>query len=109
MPFADHRGAISGSSQRFGDGDAPARKLTAVRRLAKVLAHRADADLMRILPRQQRSPRRAAARVVVELAEAHAALRERINVRRVNLTAVASEIGEAHVVGDDEDDVRTSG
>ena len=51
------------------------------------------------------SARGAATRRVVELREANAALRERIDVRRGNLAAVAAEVGEAHVIHEDDEDV----
>ena len=49
----------------------------------------------------------AAAGGVVELGEAHAAAREAIQIGGVDLASIAAEIGVAHVVGQDEEDVRT--
>ena len=60
-------------------------------------------------PGHQRRPRRAAEGTVVELREPDAFRRQPIQVRRLNLAAVAAEIGKAHVVGQDDDDVRAVG
>jgi len=65
-----------------------------------VAAHR-----LRIVAGQNARPRRPAARRVVELREAQAARREAIQVRRLNLSAVTAGIREAHVIGDDKQDV----
>jgi hypothetical protein len=43
---------------------------------------------------------------VVELGEAQAASGEFVEVGRFDLAAVAAEVGEAHVVGHDEEEVR---
>ena len=60
---------------------------------------------MRIQPGQQGGPRRATAACVVELGEAKPAGRETIEIRRANLASVAADIGVAHVISHDDDDV----
>jgi len=60
---------------------------------------------MRIQSREQRRPRGAAARGVVELRETQPARRELVEVRRGDFAAVAAEVGEAHVIDEDDDDV----
>ena len=72
---------------------------------APVLHHVADAGLVRVEAGQQAGPGRAAAGGVVELGEPEPAGGERVQVRRADLAAVAAEVGEAHVVGQDDDDV----
>ena len=64
---------------------------------------------MRVEPGQERSARRTAAARVVELGEAQPVFRERVEVRRGDLGTVAPEVGEAHVVDQDHDDVRLGG
>jgi len=66
----------------------------------------ARAVMNRVQPGEQRGARGTASRCVVELGEAQAALGERVKVRRLNLAAVASKIREAHVVRENDDDVR---
>ena len=53
--------------------------------------------------------RRTAPRAVVELPEGHPSRGEGVEMRRPDLAAHAAEIGEPHVVGQDEDDVRPLG
>lgn len=65
-----------------------------------------NAGLMRIQPGQQRRPHRPAAAGVVELRESRSARREAIDIRRRDLTGVAPEVGKAHLVDEDHDDVR---
>jgi hypothetical protein len=67
--------------------------------------HVPHAGLVRIEAGEQARPRRATARGVVELREAEAVGGECVECGRVDLAAVAAEIGEAHVVGEDDDDV----
>jgi hypothetical protein len=64
---------------------------------------------MRIEAGEEGGPRGRAARGVVKLREAQAALREGVEVRRRNFGAVATEVGEAHIVGEDDDDVGAGG
>ncbi len=59
----------------------------------------------RIAAGHQRGPRGRADRLAIEGFEPDAALRERIDVRRLDQPAAIAEIGIAEVVGHDEDDV----
>ena len=111
MPLARHRGEVAGRAEHFGDRDAAVVELPGVagqhrtRGIAAGCRHVAHAGLMRIEARQERGPRGTAPAGVVELREAHAVFCERIEVRRGDLAAVAAEVGPAHVVDQNDDDV----
>ena len=83
--------------------------MKALRLRLDLVVEPAQPGLMRIEPGDQRRPRRAAAGTVVELREPHAARRQRVEVRRRNLAAVAADVREAHVVDQHDDDVRPLG
>ena len=73
------------------------------------LGHMPDADLVRMEPGHQGGPGGAASSAVVELGEAHASLGQSVEVRGVDFPAMVTEVGKAHVVYHDEDDVRPLG
>jgi hypothetical protein len=106
VPLAGHEGAVAGAAQRLGEGDAIVAEIALVLAAAEVADHLAHARLVRMEAGQQRGAGRAAARAVVELAETDAARGERVEVRGADLGAVAADVREAHVVGEDHDDVR---
>ena len=62
-------------------------------------------QLVGVAPAHQGGARRPAARGVVKFGEAEATGSEGIEVWRVDLTPEAPEIREAHVIGQDHDDV----
>ena len=70
-------------------------------------SHVPNAGLVGVESGEQRRTARAAARGVVELGEAQAAGGEAVEIGGVNLAAVAAEIAEADVVGENDDDVGT--
>ena len=74
---------------------------------APVVGHVADACLMWIEPGQQACPARAASADVVELRESQPAGREGIQVRRVDLAAIAADVAETDIIGEQDDDVRS--
>ena len=77
-------------------------------RLASILADGAGAE--GVAAGQNQSPRRAAKRDGVETGKTHASLGQRIDVRRlVAVGSIAAQLGEAQVVGQDEEDVRLRG
>jgi len=102
VPFAAHIRAVAGGAQYFRDRHALAIQVAAVTRVIAVHHHVADARLVRIQAGQQRRPRGAAARGVVELGEPEAVGRQRIQVRRLNLPAATAQVGKADVVGQDQ-------
>jgi hypothetical protein len=64
------------------------------------------AHLLRVVPGEDRGPRRPAPTGVVELREPQPVRGERVEVRGRDLAAVAPGVGESHVVHEDEKDVR---
>src|SRR5690606_2113946 len=105
--LADRVGAIARGTERLRDRHAALVERASIPRVTTILDHVADARLVRIEAGEKRRPRRAAAPGVVKLREAKAVLRESIEGRRPDLAAVAAEVGEAHVVREDDDDVGT--
>ena len=61
---------------------------------------------MRMQSRHQGRTRRAAERTVVELREPQAVRGQAVQIRRLDLAAVAAEVGVAHVIRENNDDVR---
>ena len=102
VPLAGHGGEVARAAQHLGDGDAAVVEPAAVAGHAVVLGHVPDAGLVRIQAGQQRGARRAAAAGVVELREAQAAGGQLVEVRRGDFAAVAADVGEAHVVHQDQ-------
>ncbi|MBA7647856.1 hypothetical protein ES703_55635 [subsurface metagenome] len=104
---------VAGFPQHFRDGDAPVVEVALVRprRLGAVgLAdHAPHAGLMRIQPGQQRGAGRAAAGGVVESGETDSPGGQPVEVGRVDLSPIAAQVGKAHVVGHDQQDVRPVG
>ena len=62
-------------------------------------------NLLGVIPREKGSPRWPASRRVVELGEPQPAGGEPVQVGRLDLAAVAAQVGEAQVIGEDDDDV----
>lgn len=105
VPFAGHVGAVAGRLESLGDGEALGVEIAAVGGEAVVTGHMTDACLMRVEAGEEGASRRAAAAGVVELREAEAVAGELVEVGRVDFAAIASDVGEAHVIGHDEDDI----
>ena len=109
MPFADGVALITRGFQGLGNRDAALVQVAGVTFELPVLHHVPDARLMRIEAGEQRGTRGAAAGRVVELREPQAALCQRVQIRRVDLAAVATDVGKAHVIGKNVNNVRRSG
>src|SRR5271163_1388406 len=62
--------------------------------------------LLRVLAGEQAGPRRPAARGGISLSEAESLGREPVEIRRIDVAAVTSGVGEAHVVGENDQEVR---
>ena len=117
VPFADGGGMIAGGLEHLRDGDATGVERAAIagegfalvaragETRAAIGGHEADAGLVRIQAGEQRSARRTTPRAVVELREAQPIGGERIEIRCADFTAVTSQVREAHVVGEDDEDV----
>jgi len=72
---------------------------------APAVGHVAHTRLMRIQARQQTRPRRTTPAGVVKLREPHPACGKRIEIGCVDFAAVAADVAEADIVGEDDDDV----
>ena len=105
VPLPRHVGAVAGLAERLGDRHRVGGEVAAVSRQPVVAHHVADAGLVSVEAGQQGRTGRAAAGRVVEVAEAQAVGGQAIQVRSSDLAAVAAQVGEAHVVRHDEDDV----
>ena len=64
---------------------------------------------VRIDAREQHRSRGRATRVRVEVREAHAILRQRVEIRRPDLTAERAHVGKPHVISQDNDNIRFAG
>ena len=106
VPLAGQAGRVAGGLQRLGDRHAVRIDRARVAARPVVVGEDADAGLVRVQAGEQRGARRAAARSVVELREAYAAACQAIEIRGPDLTAVAADVGEPHVVDENQDDVR---
>ncbi len=112
MPLAGHQCCVVVALQRFRYGDATAVQVALVGGgsplppvAARGLGHVPDPDLVGMEPGHQGSPRWTTPSAVVELGKAHAPLGEGIEVRGIDLSAMVTKVGKAHVVDHDEDDV----
>ena len=107
VPLAGHDRLVAGGAQRLGERRRVERDLAGVAGIARVVVGEpAGADRVRVHPGQQRGARRRAERMRRVVREAQPARRERIDVRGLDLRAVAAGVGPAHVVHVDDDDVR---
>ena len=80
-------------------------QVAAIARETPVVHHVADAGLVRIEASEQAGPGRTAAAGVIELGEAEPGSSEPIKLRRLDLAAIAADVGVAHVIGEDHHDV----
>ena len=106
VPLARHERRVARFLEHFRDRDAAVVQVALVGRAAAVVDHVPDPRLVSVESGQQRCAGRAAAARVVELSEAQSLRCQRVQVRRRDLAPVASDVGEAHVIGHDDDDVR---
>ncbi len=114
VPFAGHVGVIACGLEDFGERDAVTVEKAGITGcgvggggLAGVFGEDTYSGLVLEEAGEQGGPGGGAACGVVELSEAEAAGGERINVGCGDFPAVAADIGEAHVVGKDEEDIGT--
>jgi hypothetical protein len=111
MPFAGNAGVIAGRAEYLGKCHHPILQLpmNTARAWNDKVFEMAEPRLVRIGAGQQRRARRAAPRGVVELREPEPAGRQRIDVGCRYLASVATDIGESHVIDEDDHDVRPCG
>ena len=91
MPLAGHQRRITTKLHPFGD-------CHAIRELA-------DADRRMILATEQSRPGRFALGTVIKLRKPQAAGGKPVEIRRLDLAAIATEIREPHVVDHDQHDI----
>jgi hypothetical protein len=109
VPLADGIALVARGPQRLGNRHAPAVQIAAIAVEPLVLHHVSDAGLVRRETGQERGPRGAAASRIIELREPQSAGGKLIEIGRVDLAAVAADVGETHVVGEDHDDIGSGG
>ena len=105
VPFSGHVGAVAGGLEGFGDGEAFFVQESLVLGDAVVACHVANASLVGVEAGEEGSASRAAAGRVVKLSETHSVGCEGIKIGRFDLTSVAADIGVAHVIGHDDNDI----
>ncbi len=106
VPLAAHVGLVAVGLERLGNGDAALVQVAGIALRTGIVGQDADTGLMRVQTGQHRCARGTAARRIVELREAQAVARQPVEVGRFDLAAVAAEVGIAHVVVEDENNVR---
>ena len=107
MPLAGHVAAIARRAQHLGNGHATVVQVTTIAGVTTVVHHVADSGLVRVQPRHQAGPCRATAARVVELRETQSIGSQLVQSRRGDLASVTPDVRVPHVIGHDQDDVRT--
>ena len=110
VPLAHHVGVVAGILQQLRQRRDSVVEVALVADGAALvgrdpLAHVAEAVQVRVDAAEQHRARGRATGVGVEVREPHAVLRQRVEVRGPDLATERTHVGEAHVVGDDDDDV----
>ena len=105
VPFSGHVGAVSGWLEGLGDGEAFLVEVALVLGDSVVAGHVANAGLVRVESGEEGGAGGAAAAGIVELGEAHAVGSEGVEIGGFDFASVAADVGVAHVIGHDEDDI----
>ena len=106
VPFACIAGLVPVIPQDLADGDAVLSKVSLVCGADFVVGdHVAHARLVGVQAGQETRTCGTAPGAVVHLREAYAVLRHCVEVRRPDLRSVAADIGEPHIIDQDDDDV----
>ena len=109
VPFTDGIISVAGGVEDFGDGEALAVEVSAVAWEMVIVDHVADASLVGVQAGEERGAAGATAGGVIELGEADSVGGEGIEVRGGDFATETTEIGEAHIVGEDDDDIGAGG
>jgi hypothetical protein len=114
VPLARHQGAVAAVVEQLGEAGDPVVEVALVARLADLLAadrlgHAAEAGDVVVGAGEQHRPGRAARRGGVEVGEAQAGAGQAVEVGRGDLAAEGADVGEAQVVGDDDEEVGALG
>ena len=94
---------VAGLLQHLANGD------TLLEILRFVPAVTSMSNLLAVQSRQERGPSRTTDGVVIELREPQSVTGQRVNVRRVDLAAVAADVRPAQIIRHYEDDIGTFG
>jgi hypothetical protein len=105
MPFAGHQGGVPCGFEHFGEGDATFVETAAVAGLVLVSGHETDSRLVGVEAGEQSGAGGAAARAVVKIGEAQTVGGESVKVRGCRSGAEAADVGVAHVIGQNDNDV----
>ena len=106
MPFADRVGGVALSPQDLREEAVLTGDLTVVAGIAHgQIGHSAEAVAVVVASREQAGPRGRAQRGGVEVGEPEATLGQAVDRRSGDVGAVAAQLGEAHVVEHDEQDI----
>ena len=110
VPFADADGGVAAGPKRFGDGGCGQRHVARIAWKAGIVGGQpAGGHRMRIASGEQGRTRRRADRMRGVVVKAQAAGGNRVDIGCLDLGAIAAEIGIAHVVHVDDDDVGAAG
>ena len=110
VPLADGEGVVAVGAEHFGEIASAAGDAAALARVAHVpIGEASHADGMVVAPGQQRGACWRAEGGGVEVGVAEASGGEAVDVWSGDFGAIAAEVGETHVVEDDEDDVGAAG
>ena len=109
VPLTDGIVSVAGGVEDFGDGEALAVEISAIAWEMVIVDHVADASLVGVQAREERGAAGATAGGVIELGEADSVGGEGIEVRGGDFATETTEIGEAHIVGEDDDDIGAGG
>jgi hypothetical protein len=107
MPLAGHVRTISGLLEHLGYSNAAAAKVATITIITFVIHHMPDARLVLVKPRHQRGPGRTAASSIIELRETHTACGKPVQIRRIDFAAVTAYVRISHIIGHDQNDVRS--
>ena len=108
VPLADGERGVAGVAEHLGHRGSVVRDVAEhVRETRAEVRHRPHPDRVLRSAGEQRCPRRRAQRRHVEVGELQSACRQRVDVRGVDVRAVAAELGEPGVVEQHHDDVRS--
>ena len=107
MPLAAHIGSVARPLEHLGNRRGIGCQVAAIAIDPIVVHHVPDISLVRMQPGQQRRPGRATARRIVKLCKTQTAFRQAIQIRRLDLAAVAAQVGKAHIVVENQQDIRS--
>ena len=107
VPLARVVGAVAGGLEQGGQELRPLRPLptSPAANPLRQARNRIPANLLGEVPRQDLRPRRPATRGVIELLKTQAITRQAVEVGGLDLSSVAAEIGEAEIVGHDQENI----